>query len=136
MNDMIDRQAVLEAVGPAFARETMLKVRDMTRGIIHEVASRVAPGMVEEDAVEMARDILAANDMVRGWHDVYVRFGANTCAACSTPRVAGGRTKTSAARLSTISRPPRRRAWAGSSTSTCPATGWRIFLMRRSMTGR
>jgi hypothetical protein len=26
----------------------------------------------------MANDILAEQDMVRGWHDVYVRFGSNT----------------------------------------------------------
>ena len=26
----------------------------------------------------MAKDLLAEGDMVRGWHDVYVRFGTNT----------------------------------------------------------
>jgi hypothetical protein len=78
MNDIMDTQASLEAVGPAFAKETMLKVRGMTRAIIHDIAARVTPGMVEEDAVEMAKDILATHDMIRGWHDVYVRFGTNT----------------------------------------------------------
>lgn len=29
-------------------------------------------------AVEMAHDVLAEHGMVRGWHDVYVRFGTNT----------------------------------------------------------
>src|ERR1700735_5088025 len=71
-------QVGLEKGGPAFTREKMLKVRDITRGAIHEIAARVKPGMVEEDAVEMARDILAERGMVQGWHDVYVRFGTNT----------------------------------------------------------
>jgi hypothetical protein len=73
-----DKQAALEAVGPAFTKEQMLSMRGKVRGIIHEIAAAVKPGMVEEDAVAMAKDILASHDMVRGWHDVYVRFGSNT----------------------------------------------------------
>lgn len=30
----------------------------------------------------MAKDFLADNEMVRGWHDVVVRFGKNTLPAC------------------------------------------------------
>ncbi|HTC53257.1 MAG TPA: M24 family metallopeptidase [Steroidobacteraceae bacterium] len=68
----------LEAVGAAFNEEQMLFVRKRTRDAIHEIASRVKPGMVEEDAVEMAKDLLAGLGMLKGWHDVYVRFGTNT----------------------------------------------------------
>jgi Xaa-Pro aminopeptidase len=68
----------LEAVGEAWSPDQMFKVRALTRAAIHEIAEHCAPGMVEEDAVEMAHDILAAHGMVRGWHDVYVRFGPNT----------------------------------------------------------
>jgi Xaa-Pro aminopeptidase len=77
MNAVLE-QVHLEQVGAAFSEEPMLMVRDKTRTIIHEIAARCKPGMVEEDAVEMAKEILAANDMLRGWHDVYVRFGSNT----------------------------------------------------------
>ncbi len=73
-----DKKTTLEAVGPAFAKEQMLAMRGKTRAVIHQIAGAVKPGMVEEDAVAMAREILAGQDMVRGWHDVYVRFGANT----------------------------------------------------------
>ncbi len=73
-----DKKVSFEAVGPAFTQEQMLSMRGKVRGIIHEIAAAVRPGMVEEDAVAMAREILATHDMVRGWHDVYVRFGANT----------------------------------------------------------
>jgi Xaa-Pro aminopeptidase len=63
----------------------MFKVRGLTRAAIHEIAARVKPGMVEEDAVEMAQDILAEQGMVRGWHDVYVRFGTNTTKTFGEP---------------------------------------------------
>ena len=78
MSDLLDKQTELEAVGPAFIKEKMLEMRGKTRTAIHAIAAACKPGMVEEDAVQMARDILAEDDMVRGWHDVYVRFGSNT----------------------------------------------------------
>jgi Metallopeptidase family M24 len=81
--DMV--QVGLEKVGPAFTREKMLKVRAITRAAINEIAARCKPGMVEEDAVEMAKDILAGHGMVQGWHDVYVRFGTNTTKTFGAP---------------------------------------------------
>lgn len=77
MNAVVE-QVQLEQVGADFSEEPMLMVRGKTRKIIHEIAARCRPGMVEEDAVEIAKEILAANKMLRGWHDVYVRFGSNT----------------------------------------------------------
>jgi hypothetical protein len=74
-----------ERVGAAFVAEKMLFVRDMTRNAIHEIAARCRPGMVEEDAVEMAHDILAGHGMTQGWHDVYVRFGSNTTKTFGAP---------------------------------------------------
>jgi Xaa-Pro aminopeptidase len=71
-------QSRLEAVGQKFDVDQMLAVRKMTRDAIHEIASRMKPGMVEEDAVDLAKDLLADKGMLRGWHDVYVRFGSNT----------------------------------------------------------
>lgn len=68
----------LEAGGPAYDPDQLLRVRRMTRQAIHRIAEAVRPGMVEEDAVEMAKDLLAEAGMLRGWHDVYVRFGTNT----------------------------------------------------------
>ncbi|MGP8233347.1 MAG: M24 family metallopeptidase [Methylovirgula sp.] len=78
MNEVLDKQSQLEAVGPAFLKDKMLEMRAKTRATIHAVAAKCKPGMVEEDAVAMAKEILAEGDMVRGWHDVYVRFGPNT----------------------------------------------------------
>ena len=83
----------LEAVGAKFDEAKMLFVRQRTRDAIHAIAARVKPGMVEEDAVEMAKDLLAELGMLRGWHDVYVRFGKNTLktfGAASDPGVVLG----------------------------------------------
>jgi Xaa-Pro aminopeptidase len=73
-----DVQLGLEKTGAAFTTDKMLMVRGVTRSAIGEIATACKPGMVEEDAVEMAKDILAKHGMVQGWHDVYVRFGTNT----------------------------------------------------------
>jgi Xaa-Pro aminopeptidase len=80
-----EKQTSFEAVGPAFTQEKMLEMRAKTRSIINQIAAFVKPGMVEEDAVQQAKDLLAANDMVRGWHDVYVRFGTNTLKTFGAP---------------------------------------------------
>jgi hypothetical protein len=78
MSTTVLEKSSLEKVGEDYSADHMFKVRGMTRAAIHDIAARAKPGMVEEDAVEMARDILAEAGMVRGWHDVYVRFGTNT----------------------------------------------------------
>lgn len=77
MNTPVTKQE-FEAVGANYDPEKMMVVRQMTREVIHQIARSVKPGMVEEDAVEMAKDLLAEKGMLRGWHDVYVRFGTNT----------------------------------------------------------
>ena len=86
-------QATLEKVGPDYAVNQMWKARDLTRKAVNEIARRVKPGMVEEDAVEMATNILAEAGTVRGWHPFYVRFGTNTTktfGAASDPGVVLG----------------------------------------------
>jgi Xaa-Pro aminopeptidase len=85
MTEVLEKQSELEAVGPAFLKDKMLEMRAKTRNTIHAIASRCKAGMVEEDAVAMAKDLLAEGDMVRGWHDVYVRFGTNTLKTFGAP---------------------------------------------------
>jgi Xaa-Pro aminopeptidase len=75
----------VESVGAPFRVERMLEVRRMTRAAIAEIAALIEPGMLEEDAVEMAKDALANRGMLRGWHDVYVRFGRNTLKTFGAP---------------------------------------------------
>jgi len=67
-----------ERVGPEFSNDGMLLARQRTRQAIRDIAGRVTPGMVEEDAVSMAKQILIDSGMTLSWHPTRVRFGQNT----------------------------------------------------------
>ncbi|HZC17528.1 MAG TPA: M24 family metallopeptidase [Caulobacteraceae bacterium] len=67
-----------EAVGEHYDAAMLMETRARTRAAIHMIADGIAPGMTEAAAVELAQGVLAAADMQRGWHGVYVRFGENT----------------------------------------------------------
>jgi hypothetical protein len=75
----------LEQVSSDSVVQQMLSVRHMTRSAIDEIAAAVEPGMVEEDAVKLARKILASKRMLRGWHSIVVRFGKNTKKTVGAP---------------------------------------------------
>jgi methionyl aminopeptidase len=72
---------VAERVGPAFTQDGMLAARQLTRLAIEEIAKAVKPGMIEEDAVDLARAVLRRMDLHATWHPVRVRFGRNTTRA-------------------------------------------------------
>ena len=74
-----------EGVGANFDVAMMMDVRQRTWRVIHAIAARIAPGMTEAAGVDLARRILAEAGMQRGWHGVYVRFGANTLANYGHP---------------------------------------------------
>lgn len=78
-----------EHVGPAFTIDGMLLAREKTREAIRQIAARVVPGMVEEDAVEMAKNILVGSGLALSWHPTRVRFGANTIKPMKQASVAG-----------------------------------------------
>lgn len=67
-----------EATGPNYAAEKLLDVRDRLHQAIAAISAKITPGMIEEDAVAMAREMLGALGMRKGWHRVIVRFGPNT----------------------------------------------------------
>jgi methionyl aminopeptidase len=78
-----------ERVGPAFSVDGMLLARQKTRQAIADISQRIEPGMVEEDAVAMAKAILIESGMQLTWHPTRVRFGANTVKPMKQPSVAG-----------------------------------------------
>lgn len=67
-----------ERVGPAFTVEGMEYARAETRKAIAAIAARIHPGMVEEEAVEMAKEIIRGQGHALSWHPARVRFGPNT----------------------------------------------------------
>jgi methionyl aminopeptidase len=68
----------IEAIGQNFSVEKQLDVRARTHTALSAIAANITPGMVEEDAVAMARQLLGTMGMRKGWHRVIVRFGPNT----------------------------------------------------------
>lgn len=91
MNTLItsDMAADAERVGPAFSVDGMLVARNKTRAAIAAIAARVQAGMVEEDAVAMAKQILLDAGLTLSWHPTRVRFGRNTIKPMRVPSEAG-----------------------------------------------
>jgi Xaa-Pro aminopeptidase len=83
----MDRLA--ERVGPAFSVDGMLWAREETRRAIAAIAAQVRPGMVEEDAVDMAKRIIEAQGHALSWHPTRVRFGRNTIVPMKQPSQPG-----------------------------------------------
>jgi Xaa-Pro aminopeptidase len=86
---MSSDQAEQERIGPKFDHAILLETRERTRNLMHQVAARIAPGMVEEDAVALMRRTLKEADMLRGWHGIHVRFGPNTLKNFGEPSAPG-----------------------------------------------
>ncbi len=75
---MTTTMAELEATGEQFSVDNLMDVRARTRKAVHLIADEVQPGMAEEEAKAIARDILKDMEMRRGWHHIIVRCGSNT----------------------------------------------------------
>lgn len=73
--------ASAERVGPAFSVDGMLQARTKARQAIRDIAASVTPGMLEEDAVDMAKRVLIDSGLNLSWHPTRVRFGRNTMKA-------------------------------------------------------
>ncbi|MBB3227866.1 Xaa-Pro aminopeptidase [Luteibacter sp. Sphag1AF] len=67
-----------ERVGERFSAASMLAARDGSWRVLQDIASSIRPGMREEEARQLATDIIASSDAERIWHPSIVRFGANT----------------------------------------------------------
>jgi Xaa-Pro aminopeptidase len=69
---------LLEKTGPNFSHEALMMARKNTKEAIALIARAIAPGMLEEDARQMAKETLERLGSHKGWHKILVRFGANT----------------------------------------------------------
>ena len=67
-----------EAVGAAYSIDSMRHAQAMTWRAIEQLSQQIRPGMLESQARELGKQVLADLDMQRIWHPLLVRFGANT----------------------------------------------------------
>lgn len=83
MNESVLKNSITNAerVGPAFSVDGMLQARAATRDAIRTISALIKPGMLEEDAVDMAKRTLIASGLDLTWHPTRVRFGSNTMKA-------------------------------------------------------
>jgi Xaa-Pro aminopeptidase len=68
----------LEKTGPNFSNEALMDARKNTKEAISLLASAIKPGMLEEDARQMAKETLERLGSTKGWHKILIRFGTNT----------------------------------------------------------
>jgi len=66
-----------EAVGAAYSIDSMRHAQAMTWRAIEQLSQQIRPGMLESEARELGKQVLAQLDMQRIWHPLLVRFGAN-----------------------------------------------------------
>jgi len=71
-------QASAEAVGSRYDRAGMVETRHRTFEAIRRISELIRPGMTEEEGLEVARQVLREDGLLRGWHGIKLRFGVNT----------------------------------------------------------
>jgi methionyl aminopeptidase len=69
---------MLEKTGTNFSHEALMDARKNTKEAISLIARSIKPGMLEEDARQMAKETLERLGSHKGWHKILVRFGPNT----------------------------------------------------------
>jgi Xaa-Pro aminopeptidase len=61
-----------------FSEDLFFQIRDRSFEAVQRISEQIKVGMLEEDANQMAIDILQAMGTRQGWHKPYIRFGSNT----------------------------------------------------------
>ncbi|MGO9453225.1 MAG: M24 family metallopeptidase [Candidatus Binataceae bacterium] len=70
--------AELERTGDKWSLDALMGARAKTKAAIAAIAENITPGMLEEDARQMAKGVLEAAGSTKGWHKILIRFGPNT----------------------------------------------------------
>lgn len=78
-----------ERLGERHDHVTLLEARRRAIAAVRELARRVAPGMKEEEGLELARHALRAQGFEADWVAPYLRFGANTLKRYAEPSEPG-----------------------------------------------
>ncbi|MDO5686437.1 MAG: M24 family metallopeptidase [Neisseria sp.] len=71
-------QSLAQAVGTAYTPSKMRHAQAQTQAAITRIAAHIHSGMSEGAACTLAREVLQEMGMDRVWHQVIVRFGADT----------------------------------------------------------
>lgn len=64
--------------GEKFDLKKLLRARDVARNITYELSSLIKPGMVEEEAHALYKNLCTKYPVEKQWHPAKLRFGPNT----------------------------------------------------------
>lgn len=67
--------------GEKFDLEKFYRARDVARDMTYELHSLIRPGMVEDDAHALYKDLCKKYGIEKNWHPAKLRFGPNTVKA-------------------------------------------------------
>lgn len=68
----------IQNFGEKFDREKLFRARNVARDITYELASLIRPGMTEEDAHRLYKELCQKYPVEKQWHPAKLRFGPNT----------------------------------------------------------
>ena len=75
----------IQDFGENFDLQKFYHARDVARDMTHELASKIQPGMIEEDAHELYKQICHKHGVEKNWHPPKLRFGPNTLKTFKEP---------------------------------------------------
>lgn len=67
-----------QGFGDKFHLTKLFKARDVARDLTYELASLIRPGMTEEDAHSLYKELCRKHPVEKQWHPPKLRFGPNT----------------------------------------------------------
>jgi Xaa-Pro aminopeptidase len=80
-----------EKTGEKFQLSSLLRVQEQTWDALRQIAAEIRPGMLEEEAYELAKKKLIELGFSKSWHRPYVRFGTNSVLMYGKPSQPGVR---------------------------------------------
>lgn len=77
----------IQSFGLDFDLKKLLRARSVARDMTHELASLIEPGMSEEEAHQLYKELLTRYPVEKQWHPPKLRFGPNTICNFKDPSV-------------------------------------------------
>lgn len=68
----------IQDFGPSFSADKLYRARERAREMTHELSSLIRPGMTEEDAHRLYKELCVRYGAEKQWHPPKLRFGPNT----------------------------------------------------------
>jgi Xaa-Pro aminopeptidase len=77
----------IQDFGEKFQREKLFRARETARDLCYELSSLIRPGMIEDEAHELYKELCKKYPIEKQWHPPKLRFGPNTIANFRDPSV-------------------------------------------------